>query len=305
VRAWLGATAALAVLAVGCGGEAVTPAVPEGRYVAAGRSFVPPVLLFADSAVARVDVVVDRDHIDPDRVRLKAALRPFERVGGMVVERRDFSRYTRLRYELRLRCLAFDCLPEGAASLQGSIGPERVHLFKPALVLYDDPRTGRPRLLKRVWWPRVVTLSRISPSDPHLTQRFALPFRTNLSPLPGLTYRIHPAALAALLLLAAVGLLALPVRTARRWLRSRRPPPPEAEPELTPLERAILLVEWARERVDGQDRRKALEVLAFELDASGRGELAQATRTLAWSPVSPAPDATGALIESVKESDGA
>jgi hypothetical protein len=106
-----------------------------------------------------------------------------------------------------------------------------------------------------------------------------------------------------LLLLAAL-LLALPGRLTWSWVRSRRKPPPvEEAPELTPLERALVLVEQARDSVDGEDRRKALEVLAVELDAARRADQADQARRLAWSPAEPTPAAAGDLVESVRKSD--
>lgn len=306
MRAWLALAAAFALLAAGCaGGEDDAPAAPQGRFIAATRSMSPPVHLFADHVVVRIEVVVDRDHLDPNRVRLDARFPPYERVGAVHIDRRDFDRFTRLRYRVTLRCLMLNCLPQGAASMLEPIRPERVRRFKPAHVYYDDPETGRTRHLKRVWWPQLVGLSRIGATDPRFTQQFSTPFQTTLAPLPSLTYRISPSLLAGGLFLAAVLLLALPARLGWSWLRRRRPPPPMEEPELTPLERAFALVEWARESMDGEDRRKALEVLAFELDASGRGEQAEAARRLAWSPSAPSPDDAEELVQSVRESDAA
>jgi len=78
----------------------------------------------------------------------------------------------------------------------------------------------------------------------------------------------------------------------------------ESGPELTPLERALALVEWARDRPDGTDRRKALEVLAGELEVVGRQGLADEARALAWPAASPSPEAAGRLVETVREADG-
>jgi hypothetical protein len=102
----------------------------------------------------------------------------------------------------------------------------------------------------------------------------------------------------------AVALLALPVGLFVGWIRRRRPPPAEPEPELPPLERALRLVEWARERQNGVERRKALEALAVELDVSGRAALAENTRALAWSSASPSPAASDELVTSVREPNG-
>jgi hypothetical protein len=307
----IAAVAALALLAPGCGGEDDQPAVPLGRHVAASRMLTPNTHLFGDTVTARVDVVVDRDHLDPDRVRLEAAFPPYELVRRMQVDRRDNDRYTRLRYTMTLRCLGRACL---AGEVSPGITPaggqpasrraERVYHFRPAHIYYDEPGEEKPRHLKRVWWPRLEALTRISPSEPGLTFALRTPFRTTISSMPDVTYRISPTFLGTALLVLAALLLALPGRFTWTWLRSRRKPPPvEEAPELTPLERALVLVEQARESVDGEDRRKALEVLAVELDASRRADHAEQARRLAWSPSEPTPDDAGELVESVRKSD--
>jgi hypothetical protein len=311
VKARLAVVSALALLAAGCmGGDEESPAVPQGRYVATSRSLTPDVHLFGDSVVARVEVVVDRDHLDPGRVRLKTTFQPYERVGSVRFERRNFDRYTRLRYETTLRCLDAACLAPGVSPGITPAGgkpearrAERIFLFRPAHVYYDNPRSERPEHLKRVWWPRLETLSRISSSSPALTFALNTPFRTTLVPLPSLSYAVASSLLGAALLVAALLLLALPAWLTWSWLRKRRPPPPAEEPELSPLERALLLVEWARERVDSHERRGALEMLAFELDASGRKALADEARALAWSPAEPSPTAADELVRTVKETD--
>jgi hypothetical protein len=124
--------------------------------------------------------------------------------------------------------------------------------------------------------------------------------------MPDVTYRISPALLGTGLLLLAGLLLALPGWFTWSWFRGRRRPAPvEEAPELTPLERALVLVDQARDSVDGEDRRKALEVLAVELDEARRAEHAEEARRLAWSPSEPTPEAAGNLVESVRESDAA
>lgn len=306
MRAGLAAAATLAVLAAGCGGGGDATAPPPGRYVATSRSLTPNVHLFAEPAVARLDVVVDRRHLDPDRVRVRAEFLPYELVASVVRGREDFARFTRLTYEYTLRCLEYDCIPTQHATdlgAQESGRPERkAFRFTPARVLYDDP--AGVRQLRRVWWPPLESTSRINESDlfrPVFVVQSQSQWRTSFAPLPEPSYRIAPPLLAAALLAGALALLALPAALVARAVRSRRPPPPEPEPELSPLERAVLLVEWARGREDGEDRRKALELLAFELDADGRPALAEAARELAWSPASPSPESADELVVAVRD----
>ena len=301
------AVAALAVVAAGCGGGGEGAAPPPGRFVATSRSLTPNVHLFAEPVVARLDVVVDRRHVDPDRVRVRAQFLPYELIESVGQAREDFARFTRLTYEYRLRCLEHECIPTQHATELGeqeSGRPERrAFRFKPARVVYDDPESGKVRQLRRVWWPPLESTSRINESDlftPEFSPQFQSQWRATVAPLPEPTYRVAPALLAAAFGAGALALLALPGTLLVRRIRSRRPPPPEPEPELPPLERALLLVEWTRGREDGEDRRKALELLAFELDGLGRGDEARAARLLAWSPASPSPEAADELVAEVR-----
>jgi hypothetical protein len=66
----------------------------------------------------------------------------------------------------------------------------------------------------------------------------------------------------------------------------------------------LLLVEWARERPDGDDRRRSLEVLADELEQTGAAALSRQATELAWSRDAPSPEAVSALVERVREEDG-
>jgi hypothetical protein len=74
-------------------------------------------------------------------------------------------------------------------------------------------------------------------------------------------------------------------------------------PPPSPLESALLLVEWSCGQPDGVHRREALERLAAVLsEASANGLVADA-RALAWSSATPSPDATAAVARRVRESD--
>jgi len=293
-------SALLALLAAGCGGDADSPAVPLGRNVAVSRSLEPKAGFFGEPVVARVQLVVDRAQLDPALIRLEPRTFPYRPATALDVDRRDFERYTRLRYEVTLRCLYYPCLPKRVDVPNIPYRDQRVTRFKAWHVYYDDPATKQTRHLARVWWPKRETVSNLDLSDVRVASP-ETPGRVTLTPLPELTYGISPPLLAALLLLAAALLLVYPARLVLRRRASRRPPPPEPEAPLPPLERALLLVDWARDRVDGEDRRKALEALAFELDAAGREELAGSTRRLAWSLDSPSPDAADRLVEAVRD----
>ncbi len=310
MRGLLLALAALAA-ATGCaGGTTDEPAVPLGRSLSATRSLTPTAHLFGDTVVAEVEVVVDRDRLDPGRIRLAAAFAPYEPTGATELERDDYSRYSRLRYRMTLRCLDVECL---TGDVSPGITPageqpalrraERIFRFPVAHVYYDEPAGRRPRHLLRIYWPRLEALSRVSPRDPSLTFFFVSPFRTTLNPLPSLSYGVSPTPLAVALLLGAALLLALPATLAAGWLRGRRRPVPEAEETrvLPPLERAVLLVEQTGANGNAQQRREALEVLAYELDLAGSAVLALQARRLGWSAGAPSAGDAAALTGSVRD----
>ncbi|HUF01697.1 MAG TPA: hypothetical protein VMN35_04660 [Gaiellaceae bacterium] len=296
--------AALAlVLVAGCGGDEEAGAdLPLGRQIAATASFDQGVHIFAEPVRASVEIVVDRERIDPARLELQTRFLPYD-----VVEQSE-TQESRGRFEVRrygyvLRCLRIACIPEILQSAAGEAetgrGERQTIALPPARVLYHDPE-GDERVVARARWPALVSVSRIREGD---VPSFGYVFKTSAAPLPAPDYRLPPPVLGAGLFGGALALLALPAAFAIGWIRRRRPRAPALEPEveLTPLERALRLVEWARAREDGTERREALEVLATELDFLERPELADSARTLAWSPSSPTPEDAGELVRAVRE----
>ena len=78
---------AAAILGTGGGGSAL----PNGEPIAATASVDPTVVYFGDETTARIDIAVDRDKVDPDRVRIATDFRPFDRLGQHKT-RRDAGR---------------------------------------------------------------------------------------------------------------------------------------------------------------------------------------------------------------------
>jgi hypothetical protein len=294
------AVLAAALACAGCAVGEDAPTLPAGRAVLATPSLTPSVHLFGDQVTATLDVVVDASRLDPGRVELTPRFFPYERVGDVRVERRDHGDVTRLRYTMRLRCLGPQCIPSRLPSAAGPQEPGRGERkavrFRPSFLVYDqEPRN---RLLQVVRWPTLESVSRINESQVGPSEFF---FRAGYRPLPGITWLLNPLLLALLLALAALVLLtpaALLVR--RAYLERRAAAEPEPEPELAPLERALRLVEWSRDRPDGEDRRRALEALAEELE-NVESPLADDARALAWSRSSPSPDGATLLVERVRE----
>jgi hypothetical protein len=299
------AVLAAVALVAGCGGGDDGPAPPPGKSLATQRALTPTAHLFADPVEARLDVIVDRERLDPDRVRLRVDFLPYRMVDGLRRSRDDYPRFTRLRFEATLRCLTVACIPQRLGSILGDQegrGERRTFRFDPARVLYDDPATGRTRNLRRVWWPPLDSISRLATVNPEL--RFLAPgaeLEATLAPVREPDSTVPPWLLAAALLAAAAAALSLPAVRVARWHRARRPQQEPVSP-LSALERALLQVERAR---DDEARRDALEALALELDGDGGAPHARDARRLAWSPERPEPDEAARLLAAVREAHAA
>jgi hypothetical protein len=203
---------------------------------------------------------------------VRTSFKPFEVIGDVDKRRRDVGNQTELTYAYTIRCDEFLCLPRG-----GRI-PFR---FAPA-------RVGP----LRVTWPSIEVATRINESELN-----AFRYRALLTPLPEPTYRIAPTALAATTFLGAGLLLVVAaffgLRIGRRvWARR------SLELNLPPVERALVLLRWTR---DGEDRRRALELLAEALDEDQSPELARAARKLAWSDEPPSAEQAEELARRIEE----
>jgi hypothetical protein len=240
--------------------------------------------------------MLDPSVVDPASVELDPRLDPFTVVGqsrrrsdsdGAVLEQR---RYT-------LACLRIACLP-------GRL--PRTFSLEEAVVQYRL-RGGGSRSLS-VAWPRVTGTSRLEAGElaQMLAQTPDRPFRESLTPPPA-SYRFDPATLAALLFGAALLLVlvaaALVSPELRRLLvlRARRRDPFAG---MSPLQRALLLVERSLAHGNADDQRTAIDQLARELRRAGDDELSAAARRLAWSARAPA-DADLAPIEEAERTIGA
>ena len=300
----LGAVAALAAVLltrdsaeVGAG---PVPRDPSG--VEARTTLSPRITLFGDTVRAHVDVTLDRDRVDPDSVRVTAQFAPWEVVGTPELVRRDAGRATFLRTTYMLRCLTTPCIPTGQAA------PRE---FVPARVTFRSPGEDAGRDTVAARWPVLLVYSRFASASLQRGPTRTIPWRADLVSMPEATYRIAPGVLLALLLagaalagVAAVGLAFL------AWPRRAPAPPPEPEPEpepepaLSPLELALFLLEESV-RVDGAaDQRRALELVAEELELAewGDTDLASTARSLAWSEGVPPVSETNALAARVRAS---
>jgi hypothetical protein len=308
-----GVVVLLALLAAGCAGDDEATALPEGRFIAVSQSLEPKVGLFAEPVTARVDVLLDRERYDPDRIDLAANFQPYEKDGDVRRSREDQGRFTHLRFEYTLRCLVYACLPEvgggppevqpgglppPVSSQNGGFGERKTVNLPAASVVYDDPEKGKKAVTK-VGWPTAQIVSRLNFGDTQVTG-IGFPFEASFTPLDEPTYRMSPGVLAAGLVGLALLLLALSAALVVRALRKDGEVAEEAEPELTPLEKALRLVEWSAREGGLEERREALEALAFELDEREPG-LARDARRIAWTPPEPDREAMGLLVEAVRD----
>ncbi|MDQ3381162.1 MAG: hypothetical protein M3546_12740 [Actinomycetota bacterium] len=252
--------------------------------IEAAVTLEPAVALFGDTVLAHVDILLDKTRVDPDSVRVAAQFIPFEIVGPPRRLRRDAGDSTYLRRTFVLRCLSGTCVPSGESAR---------YEFPSARIAFEASDDGTTETSPiNVPMPSVRVYSRFTALGAG-TDRGSAPWVVDLLSLPSASYRLAPGLLIAMLLsfaaLAALvgvflGYLAWPPRVVE--------PEPEPEPELpppppplSPLEQALLLLEQSI-RVDGAaDQRRALELVAEELELADWGDrdLARTARALAWS----------------------
>lgn len=283
--------AAVALRGTSDGGERKPAGGIEARATVA-----PQVLLFGDTVLAHVDVVVDPARVDPGSVRVDVDVTPFEILGrDLAVE--DLDGLATVRTTLRIRCATASCVPPGEfetyqlpaariafAPVGGAIGTAPLELPLPSLRVYS----------------RFAALGG-QPEDESVG-----PWRADLRSLPAPTYRLDPRLLVSLLL-AAAAFAALVGGTLAHRAWPRRVPAVEPEPEppppdLTPLEQALALLERSIAADGAPGRRRALELVALELEQAAWGdrELAGAARALAWSEDAPAVGATSRVAARVR-----
>ena len=298
------ASAFAAVLVVVWRGGEDTTAAPRHEAspaIEAQASFTPRLVLFGDTVRAHVDVMLDTERVDPGSVRVAADFSPFEVVGQPERWIASAGEQAYVRTIFVLRCVTGACAQSGQSARYD---------FAPGRVAFSDSGRRPPGEDSiRVSWPRLRVYSRFTASDLEGSGRASTPWEADLITLPAPSYRFAPAVLVALLVagsaLAALGALAL---ACAAWPRRDVAPPVEPEPEaapervLSPLEQALALLEEAV-RVNGAaDQRRALELVAEELELAewGDPDLARAARALAWSKDVPPVEKTSGLAARVR-----
>lgn len=284
LAAAIGLTAIAVVLALsltGGGGKQAIPAQAVSGTTQLSRSGT----LFADPLQASVNVLVDRDRVDPSQVGFTTTFQPFVIVGIPRVTREDSGQLTRLAYTVNLICLTNTCLSKDK--------PEPIRVQFPPAEVFFVPKSGGRRMVKLPWLGMVIS-GRTSDTDTAGGDPFQQPsWRATADPFP-VSYANSPGVLRTVLfvvagLLLAFGAFALLRFVVTSKLRLR---------VLSPLERALVLVE--RTPDDSPERRKALALLSRELGKSGEPELALVARELAWAEPSPLPTVTEPLALDVR-----
>jgi hypothetical protein len=287
-----GALVAVLVLRDDGSNAALDRAQPiEARVVVSPR-----VVLFGDTVTARVQVALDRARIDPDSLRVETEFTPWQLVRAPQQIRRDGARATYLESVYVLRCLGPPCVPTRASSSRE---------FQAAKLSYAE--VGGGRTSTEVRWPVLVVNTRLVSDDFGRRDEYGTAWRADLATLPPVSYRVPPALLLSLLLAGAAVLLLAGGTLAYAALPRREeaapPPEPPAPPpplDLTPLERALALLEEPTAIDGAAERRRALEFVAEHFDEQDRS-LAASARSLAWRSGKPAPADSVGLAARVRE----
>ena len=304
--ALVGAAALIALAVVlfawirGGGGES-TPAT-QARAIQARADVTPRRVLFGDMVTALVEVTLDRDRVDPGSVQVRADFRPWKQIANPERLRQDGETTTTLRMTYVLRCLTSDCISTDQAAVQTE---NIIETFGQARVTYAAPEGigSGDAVSLRVPWPRFLVDARYSQRDAQNAGASTSGWRADLLSLPAVTYSVTPGLLFVLLLMVGAVLAIAAGAFAFRARLVRPPPGPPSTagapgPVLTPLERALALLEDSV-RVNGAgDQRRALELVAAALAQCGDVTLAHASRALAWSaPLPGVPETNGMAVK--------
>jgi hypothetical protein len=255
----------------------------------------PATSLFGDLVTLRADVLVDRDQVDPGRVRVDARFTPFRLVSQTRRVREVGANASRIEYQFDIQCVSLACLRAGVRRDDSGAVQSTPIVLRPGKVV-AEPRTGAP-LTAALVWPKIVVQSRLTPSeldrgDPGVGEL----------PVPRRTYAVDPDLAGGLLLLAGGLLVLLGAYLLARVVLGRRVVPRLRLPaHLTPLDRAVALVRDASANGEVAGERKALERLAGELRRQQDGGLAEAAGRLAWSARRPSAAEIDELIVSVDQ----
>src|SRR5262245_16673386 len=263
--------------------------------IAATGTFEPRAVLFGDTVTATLDVTVDKTVVDPDEVEIKTDFGNWKPVGNTRASREDSGDAAYLRTTYTLRCLTRLCVP--------ARDTEEIE-FDPAEVSYAAlVGGGNQRLTVDAEWPMLIVHTRAGTDTDDRRDVLAAPWRADLLTLPLFSYRISPGLLLALLLLGGIALFAVAGVLVYRAIPDRKPPPepePEPIPVATLLEQALAFLEAPASTNGAPERRRALELVADEVESWGDTKLATTARSLAWSEHAPESATTKAFAAELR-----
>jgi hypothetical protein len=254
--------------------------------------------LFGEELAAELVILVNTKVADPASFETRARFLPYTLVVPPRREERRDGNVVRIRYRYRLACDALQCTT-GAKR-------ERTIEFPAVRIRYRDDKEHSRTV--NAAWPDLRLVSRVG--DSQFRPQSATEAERGLPTAPILelaadvsaptpTYRFAPttgalvAFVAALLALAGAAWLAAPVVALARS--------ETAEPELSPLDRALASVDTSvRQEPGSAEHREALALLARELRRAGLMELVQPARRLAWSEGAPTARDTRELVQQVR-----
>jgi hypothetical protein len=267
----------LALATVVAGALLATPTAQARAPLSASTSVAPNPSFFGQRIDARAEIVVDDGAVDPSAVRFTPDFTPYAIVGRPRQSQSSADGVTTLGYVYALQCLNDDCLPHATAR---SVRLPLAHAS-----------AGDTQIAVR--WPAVVVVPRVSRAQATADRP---PWQVQLA-VPSVSYRVRPGTATAIAWAGAV-VLALVGAGLIGWeaLRRRRLRL-ERERALSRLQHALLLARESSGR-SGDDRRKALALLARELD--GDRELARAATRLAWNRTEPSPERMTTLLDEIE-----
>ncbi len=297
---WVAAAAVVALTLPG-GMLAASPGIVQAQ-----ASLSPGPYLFGERITADVDVLVDSKLVDPKLLRVRARFFPYVEVATPRRTLTGDGPTVEARFRYLLQCVSLQCITGGAA--------ERKIRFTPAARLEYRDRSGHSRS-RTIPWPGFREVSRVGTSQLAPTTASQAQFSIPLDPLlqfptsvvaPSPTYRVSPLLLGLVLAALAVGLLVAALYVARPLLALVHRRRHAAEPERSPLERALAAVEEAaRRQAGGAEHREALALLARELRRAQQPDLVRSARKLAWSEQAPSASASRDLVARIRTAGGA
>jgi hypothetical protein len=263
--------------------------------IVATGAFAPRAVLFGDTVTATLDVAVDKTVVDPDEVEVEASFGTWKPVAEPRTSREDSGDSAYLRTTYVLRCLTRLCVP--------ARDTEEIE-FEPAAISYGAlVGEGSERLTVDVEWPVLIVHTRAGTATDDRRDVLAAPWRADMVTLPLFSYRISPGLLLAVLLLGGLALFAVAGILVYRAIPDRKPPPepePEPVPVATLLEQALAFLEAPASTNGAPERRRALELVADEVESWGDTRLATTARSLAWSEHAPESETTKAFAAELR-----